>query len=174
MLLTIPGMQQFYINPGEKKSRKQCRTLPSTPTMASQATPLIPPDYPHHRSTKGPVIFTAVGLTGASVIIFIIVFCKYRSRAPVATGAGAAVSNPEERRSLGVDVDKLPEAFSFTESARRSGGGSHDDDAQCSVCLGMMQVGEMVRRLPLCKHLYHVECIDMWLASHTTCPPCRR
>ena len=30
-----------------------------------------------------------------------------------------------------------------------------------------------VLRLLLCKHLYHVKCIDMWLASHTTCPLCR-
>ncbi|GJM94953.1 hypothetical protein PR202_ga11640 [Eleusine coracana subsp. coracana] len=45
--------------------------------------------------------------------------------------------------------------------------------AQCVICLGMVQVGEMVRRLPACKHLFHVECIDMWLRSHTTCPICR-
>ncbi|XP_062227636.1 RING-H2 finger protein ATL39-like [Phragmites australis] len=125
---------------------------------------------PEHRpATKGTVIFsyTCVGLTGAVVISVLIIFCQYRvrGRAPV-TAAGPG-SNPDDGH-VSVDIAKLPE-LSYTESARRSGG----DAAQCSVCLGTVQVGEMVRRLPMCKHLYHVECIDMWLASHTTCPLCR-
>lgn len=158
-----------------KKSakHKQCRTLhqlPKSHAMTSRATPLIPPEH-HHRPMKGPVIFTGVGLTGSAIIAVLIMVCKYgvRGRAPVTTGAGAAASNPEERGPIGVDVTKLPE-FSYTESARRSSG---VDEEQCSVCLGTVQPGEKVRRLPLCKHLYHVECIDMWLSSHTTCPLCR-
>ena len=31
----------------------------------------------------------------------------------------------------------------------------------------------MVKLLPNCKHMFHVECIDMWLNSNTTCPICR-
>ena len=93
-----------------------------------------------------------------------------RGRAPV-TAAVAAGNSPGERRA-GVDIAKLPE-FAYTQSARHDGGGGGGDGEQCSVCLGTVEAGEMVRRLPLCKHLYHVECIDMWLASHTTCPLCR-
>uniref|UniRef100_J3LBC5 RING-type E3 ubiquitin transferase n=1 Tax=Oryza brachyantha TaxID=4533 RepID=J3LBC5_ORYBR len=33
--------------------------------------------------------------------------------------------------------------------------------------------GELVRQLPACGHLFHVDCIDMWLHSHSTCPLCR-
>ncbi|KAG5237596.1 RING-H2 finger protein [Salix suchowensis] len=33
--------------------------------------------------------------------------------------------------------------------------------------------GEELRILPECLHSYHVECIDMWLHSHTNCPMCR-
>jgi E3 ubiquitin-protein ligase ATL7/58/59 len=32
---------------------------------------------------------------------------------------------------------------------------------------------DMLRRLPTCKHEFHLHCIDEWLANHTTCPMCR-
>lgn len=31
----------------------------------------------------------------------------------------------------------------------------------------------MGRCLPKCGHGFHVECIDMWLSSHSNCPICR-
>ena len=44
---------------------------------------------------------------------------------------------------------------------------------ECAVCLAELQDGEEARFLPRCGHGFHAECVDMWLASHTTCPLCR-
>ncbi|GAB4859264.1 hypothetical protein Ancab_010726 [Ancistrocladus abbreviatus] len=44
---------------------------------------------------------------------------------------------------------------------------------ECAVCLSVFEDGEVGRRLPSCCHVFHVECIDMWLRSHSTCPVCR-
>ncbi|WOL14541.1 hypothetical protein Cni_G23321 [Canna indica] len=49
------------------------------------------------------------------------------------------------------------------------GGGS----AECAICLSAVEEEELVRVLPSCKHIFHVDCIDMWLGSHSTCPVCR-
>ncbi|GMI82317.1 Arabidopsis Toxicos en Levadura 41 [Hibiscus trionum] len=49
----------------------------------------------------------------------------------------------------------------------------HDEPTECSVCLGTITEDSTVRLLPNCKHMFHVECIDTWLGSHTTCPVCR-
>lgn len=42
------------------------------------------------------------------------------------------------------------------------------------MCLGKVEEGEVVKRLPLCLHLFHKECIDPWLRKNATCPICRR
>ncbi|KAH0937435.1 hypothetical protein HID58_004896 [Brassica napus] len=35
------------------------------------------------------------------------------------------------------------------------------------------KVRDFGRKLRICGHGFHVECIDMWLSSHSTCPLCR-
>lgn len=44
---------------------------------------------------------------------------------------------------------------------------------ECAICLGQFQEDELGRTLPKCNHRFHLECIDMWLYSHSTCPLCR-
>ncbi|XP_051139267.1 RING-H2 finger protein ATL7-like isoform X2 [Andrographis paniculata] len=47
-------------------------------------------------------------------------------------------------------------------------------DAQCSVCLGDYQAEDRLQQIPACRHTFHMDCIDLWLAAHTTCPICRQ
>lgn len=43
----------------------------------------------------------------------------------------------------------------------------------CAVCLHDVEAGQRYRRLPQCRHCFHVNCIDTWLQSRSTCPLCR-
>ncbi|PUZ60404.1 hypothetical protein GQ55_4G122600 [Panicum hallii var. hallii] len=86
---------------------------------------------------------------------------------------GAALPEGEPRRASG--TAGLP-SFTYNRSVKQhnvTGGAGGEEAATCSVCLGAFQVGETVRLLPVCLHLYHVECIDPWLEAHSSCPICR-
>ncbi|XP_004958320.2 E3 ubiquitin-protein ligase EL5 [Setaria italica] len=43
----------------------------------------------------------------------------------------------------------------------------------CAVCITELKAGDTARVLPRCGHGFHVDCVDMWLRSHSTCPLCR-
>ncbi|KAF5200265.1 Ring-h2 finger protein atl13 [Thalictrum thalictroides] len=43
----------------------------------------------------------------------------------------------------------------------------------CAVCLCEFEPDDKLRLLPQCSHAFHLECIDTWLLSHSTCPLCR-
>jgi len=45
--------------------------------------------------------------------------------------------------------------------------------AQCVICVEDLTEGESVRTLP-CGHVYHQECIDLWLQRSRLCPLCKR
>ncbi|CAJ1961844.1 unnamed protein product [Sphenostylis stenocarpa] len=44
---------------------------------------------------------------------------------------------------------------------------------ECSVCLATILEDAVTRVLPNCKHIFHVDCVDKWFNSNTTCPICR-
>lgn len=47
------------------------------------------------------------------------------------------------------------------------------EGSDCAICLHEFQAEDKLRLLPKCSHAFHLECIDTWLLSHSTCPLCR-
>ncbi|KAL3107108.1 hypothetical protein niasHT_019504 [Heterodera trifolii] len=53
--------------------------------------------------------------------------------------------------------------------------GEEDEQLDCAICLGPIDYGTEVRPLPVCKHKFHDECIELWIrGGHNACPFCRQ
>ncbi|CAL0322581.1 unnamed protein product [Lupinus luteus] len=76
-----------------------------------------------------------------------------------------ANAQTNEPHNTGLDplVIKALPMFNFKRKRE-----DHDYD-ECAVCLSALESEEIVRF----KHTFHIDCIDTWLASHSTCPICR-
>ncbi|XWS61470.1 hypothetical protein CRYUN_Cryun07bG0128300 [Craigia yunnanensis] len=46
-------------------------------------------------------------------------------------------------------------------------------EAECAICLSEFVEGQGIQVLAKCKHGFHVQCIQQWLSSHSSCPTCR-
>ena len=44
----------------------------------------------------------------------------------------------------------------------------------CSICLGDLCGGESAARGRVCGHIFHEECLTMWVNKSVTCPDCRQ
>ncbi|RLN11865.1 RING-H2 finger protein ATL43-like [Panicum miliaceum] len=164
-------------------------TIPQSPPPPSPVS--WPPPPPSNGNYS-----TIAGLSIAFGIFTFVLFCACRlsrqdhagaeadaAEAPADLGAtppGATTAAPPEpwddgdkqRRRRVSPTAGLP-SFTYDRSVGHNVTGGGEEAVTCSVCLGAFQAGETVRLLPVCLHLYHVECIDPWLGAHSTCPICR-
>ncbi|KAE9585197.1 hypothetical protein Lal_00017989 [Lupinus albus] len=44
---------------------------------------------------------------------------------------------------------------------------------ECAICLENFEAGQFCQVFPMCKHIFHSDCIDNWLQKKLTCPICR-
>ncbi|KAK6155173.1 hypothetical protein DH2020_009421 [Rehmannia glutinosa] len=63
-------------------------------------------------------------------------------------------------------IDALP-VFSFKEVV------GPKEPFDCAVCLCEFSETDQLRLLPICSHAFHINCIDTWLLSNSSCPLCR-
>ncbi|KAJ8451858.1 hypothetical protein Cgig2_007341 [Carnegiea gigantea] len=88
----------------------------------------------------------------------------------IGTGAGDGQSRRGQIRGLDQSViDAFPMLLYSAVKELKIGKGS----LECAICLNEFEEDETLKLLPKCDHVFHPECIDTWLAGHTTCPVCR-
>ncbi|KAF8387718.1 hypothetical protein HHK36_026372 [Tetracentron sinense] len=78
-------------------------------------------------------------------------------------------SDPTNTLSQGLEPSILTSLPTFLYSSTTT----HDQVLECAVCLSEFEDKDEVRLLPKCNHSFHIDCIDMWFHSHSTCPLCR-
>ncbi|XP_042493145.1 RING-H2 finger protein ATL39-like [Macadamia integrifolia] len=102
------------------------------------------------------------------VLLYAMAGWVFRCRARHLAGNVAAIEVPSgEIPSKGLDpsiIAALP-LFIYNQSMHPV--------RECAICLSNIKGEEMAILLPNCKHMFHSQCINMWLNSHTTCPNCR-
>jgi len=79
--------------------------------------------------------------------------------------------NPERQGLTPTEIADLPGPEEWTGAHGRAD--SHEEH-ECPICLNNLAVGERVRRLCGCEHIFHKSCIDLWLLRHADCPLCKR
>ncbi len=90
----------------------------------------------------------------------------------------------EERFSGGLTKAQLASlpVFSHAGAARIHSNNKSSMHAQtkpfylgsdCSICLEDYAAKQTLKHLPICGHVFHKACIDVWLVKHNQCPQCR-
>ncbi|KAJ3694222.1 hypothetical protein LUZ60_009702 [Juncus effusus] len=84
-------------------------------------------------------------------------------------------AHPESEPKVGLDpqlIAQLP-AFPYRRTSIDTSTDIDAGSVECSICLSVLEEGENVRLIPNCNHLFHQECIDVWLSTNASCPVCR-
>lgn len=107
-------------------------------------------------------------LFALALVVLLYYFNERNDRGRTSSPSGTAVIR--NARGRGVDPEVLR---SLPVTVYRAAKDSTEEGVECAVCLAGLEDGEEARFLPRCGHGFHAECIDLWLASHSTCPLCR-
>jgi hypothetical protein len=127
------------------------------------------------------VTLLAFATTTCSLLIACFIVHTYRRFLPNSSSSSSSLS---ERENLQYDVDSMmveeeaPQglhefvinlipSFIYNTTTTKS------EQETCSVCLTEFKDNDRVRSLPLCSHIFHLDCIDVWLRSNANCPLCR-
>lgn len=147
--------------------------FPATVNGQVGASPGAPDEYPYAKFSPSMAIIIGVLV---AALFFMGVFSIYIRRCSQSSeGNVRATLSTRSRRAAaarGLDataVDALPTLAYSEVKGLHIGKGA----LECAVCLNEFEDEETLRLLPKCDHVFHLECIDTWLASHTTCPVCR-
>jgi hypothetical protein len=76
-----------------------------------------------------------------------------------------------ETRGLDESVIRSIPIMQFKKEGNRGFG--ERSFCECAVCLNEFQEDEKLRIIPSCSHVFHIDCIDVWLQSNANCPLCR-
>ncbi|XP_019190811.1 PREDICTED: RING-H2 finger protein ATL29 [Ipomoea nil] len=144
----------------------------------ASAAPSPPPPPPSQYVSPPPVTLLLIAflLVFFFLGIFFVVFCKcciqtlWQNRRGQAGAPVGPVGNVD---SPGIDPSIIESFPTFTYSSVKDYR-KEQYGLECAICLVEFEDASVLRLLTSCNHVFHQECIDLWLESHKTCPVCRQ
>lgn len=104
-------------------------------------------------------------------LLFYVKFCRVRTRESLNPNPSFHNGQTPSRSSRISGIERqVIETLPFFKFSSLKGS---KEGLECTVCLSKFEDSEILRLLPKCKHAFHMNCIDKWLESHSTCPLCR-
>ncbi|XP_055804791.1 RING-H2 finger protein ATL80-like [Solanum dulcamara] len=149
-------------------SRPVLRFLLSTASSSAPPAKSTTADPPSLASVEPDYVIIIAALLCALICIIGLISvarCAWLRRAGGATGGQSAQANKGVKKKV---LQSLPK-FRFDPSST-----STDSEEECAICLAEYTRGDEIKVLPQCGHGFHVQCIDTWLGSHSSCPSCRQ
>ncbi|KAK1278084.1 E3 ubiquitin-protein ligase ATL6 [Acorus gramineus] len=147
--------------------------LPWTATAQPSPPPPKNSYYPQNFSSSMAIVIVVLVSAFFLLGFFSIYIRQCSGVRSAATSAGAAANRVRSRRiNRGLESEVLESFPTFLYSdvkGLKLGKGT----LECAICINEFEDDETLRLLPKCDHVFHPECIDTWLSTHTTCPVCR-
>ena len=145
-------------------------------------TPLAVAQTPNNNDISGPnynqqfnpslAIIIVILVAALFLMGFFSIYIRRCADSPTAGVLPTTATGGRSRRARGLDqavIDTFP-ILEYSEVKIHMIG---KEVLECAVCLCEFEDTETLRLIPKCDHVFHPECIDEWLGSHTTCPVCR-
>ncbi|KAI4314491.1 hypothetical protein L6164_027394 [Bauhinia variegata] len=160
----------------------QVPSLPQSPTPPLPLSPPPPTTAAETSSHPSPLLvaFTLVILICFFMGFCLIYFCKCCISGILhgwefqGGGSGSLVGRSgEESPNRGLDESLLKNFPTFSYSSVKEYR-KEKYGLECAICLVEFEEESWLRLITTCYHVFHKECIDLWLMSHKTCPVCRR
>ncbi|GMI84456.1 Arabidopsis toxicos en levadura 6 [Hibiscus trionum] len=148
--------------------------LLSPPPCAAQPTPPNDPNPPYARLSPSLAVILGVLIAALFLIGLFSIYIRNCSDNTSGSSVNPAVGGAgrSRRGSRGLEasvIETFPTMVYSEVKVHKIGKGA----LECAVCLNEFEDDDTLRLMPKCDHVFHTECIDAWLASHTTCPVCR-
>ncbi|KAL4560329.1 hypothetical protein LXL04_032479 [Taraxacum kok-saghyz] len=102
-------------------------------------------------------------------LTFLILACMKFCQSDILQQVPHQIPTSNRSRYSGIDK-KAIESLPFFRFSSLKGS---KEGLECVVCLSKFEDSEVLRLLPKCRHAFHMNCIDQWLESHSSCPLCR-
>ncbi|KAL9327343.1 hypothetical protein ACSQ67_007988 [Phaseolus vulgaris] len=162
---------------GELNHRKPPLPLREMSSVGYDPAPAAPP----YNTPPALIAFTLGVLVVCFVAFSIVYLCKYCFASVIQTwtfqrtASGSLIRlTPHRSPPRGLDPSLLQVFPTFAYSSVKDLRKDQNYGLECAICLVEFEDDNMLRLLTLCCHVFHRDCIDLWLCSHKTCPVCRR
>uniref|UniRef100_A0A7N0U5Z8 RING-type E3 ubiquitin transferase n=1 Tax=Kalanchoe fedtschenkoi TaxID=63787 RepID=A0A7N0U5Z8_KALFE len=134
------------------------------------SSPPIPAPHPPYSSPSVTIVLIIVLLILFFVGLFSVYFCGCFTQSRTTNPRPGAAQNALSSPGLDLQIIQTFPVFKYSavKDLRKGKIG-----LECAICLSEFADDDFLRLLPFCCHVFHQDCVDLWLKSHKTCPVCR-